>query len=133
VKLLLDSHSFLWAIQEPKRLGGAARKALGLKANEVAVSSVNFWEIALKYSLGKLKLKGIEPGDLPEIAREHDFTICSLSGETAATFHNLPRIPDHRDPFDRMLVWQAMQDGWTLVSRDGAMEPYREFGLDLLW
>jgi PIN domain nuclease of toxin-antitoxin system len=48
-------------------------------------------------------------------------------------FDQLPRIAEHRDPFDRMLVWQAIHERWTLVSRDGAMSLYKAFGLDLLW
>lgn len=96
------------------------------------VSSVSLWEIALKLSLGKLELQGIAAADLPRIASEHDFTLCALSAETAASF-DLPRNHDHRDPFDRMLVWQAMRESAVLVSRDRAMASYEAFGLRLLW
>ena len=133
MKLLLDSHSLLWAVVQPRRLGSMAKKAIVSKGNEVAVSSVTFWEIALKHSLGKLELDGISPQDLPEIAEEHAFIICPLSGRTAASFHRLPRIEAHRDPFDRMLVWQALEEGRTLVSRDRAMRDYEHLGLELLW
>ncbi len=133
MKLLLDSHSLLWAVVQPRRLGSAARKAIAYTENEVAVSSVTFWEIALKHTLGKLDLKGITPQDLPGIAEEHGFVLRPLSGRTAASFHRLPRIDAHRDPFDRMLVWQALEEGRTLVSRDRAMRGYEHLGLELLW
>jgi PIN domain nuclease of toxin-antitoxin system len=133
VKLLLDSHSFLWAMQQPRRLSATARAALGSKQNAVAVSSVCFWEISLKCSLGRLVLEGTLPANLPAVAVEHEFMLHPLNAETAASIGQLPRLPEHRDPFDRMLVWQAIRERWTLVSRDGAMAPYAAHGLELLW
>jgi PIN domain nuclease of toxin-antitoxin system len=130
--LLLDTHAFIWAALEPSSLSAAARQSIIGPANEVMVSSVSFWEISLKYSIGKLDLKGVLPEGLPDSARQMGFTVTPLSELEAAAFHRLPREL-HRDPFARMLAWQAICHGWVLVSRDASLQVYREHGLRLLW
>ena len=102
-------------------------KPVTSKANEIAVSSVTFLEIALEQSIGKLAMESFEPEALPGIAGEHGFVLCPLSPGTAASFHRLARLNDHRDPFDRTLVWQAIREGWTLVSRDRSMSAFGNF------
>jgi PIN domain nuclease of toxin-antitoxin system len=85
VRLLLDTCSFLWALQDPRRLSAPARQALERSENEVFVSVVSFWEISLKTALGKLSLRGGAPEDMPRFAEESSFTILSLDAATAAT------------------------------------------------
>ena len=68
MKLLLDSHAFLWAIMAPEKLGKKAQAALSDPGKEAFVSAVTFWELSLKHSLGKLLLEGISPEELPEVA-----------------------------------------------------------------
>jgi PIN domain nuclease of toxin-antitoxin system len=130
--LLLDTHAFLWAAMEPGLLSGKARQSLIDPANEVVVSSVSFWEVSLKFSVGKLDLAGVPPEGLPDSARQMGFTVIPLSENEAASFHRLPRDL-HRDPFDRMLAWQAICRGWTLVSKDASLQAYSRHGLRLLW
>ena len=130
--LLLDTHAFLWAAMEPDRLSNEARQSMTAPANEVLVSSVSFWEISLKFALGKLELNGILPEGLPDSARQMGFAIIPLSEYEAAAYHRLPREL-HRDPFDRMLAWQAICHGWTLVSGDTRLQVYQKHGLCLLW
>ena len=129
---LLDTHAFVWAAFEPRRLGPEAVRLLEDKSNKVFVSSVGLWEIALKYALGKLVLKNCKPDDLLRETHRLDLEILELSGADAATSHRLPRL-SHRDPFDRMIVWQAIRQNFTLVTKDRGLEAYQSLGLKMIW
>ena len=132
MKLLLDSHAFLWAVMAPEKLGKKARAALNDPGNEAHVSAVTFWELSLKHSLGKLILEGISPENLPDVAEEAGFTLLPLEPSHAAEYHRLPKL-GHKDPFDRMLVWQAIRSGSTLLSKDPDIKACAEHGLKLMW
>ena len=132
MKLLLDTHTFLWAAFSPRKLSARARSALVDQDNEVAVSSLSFWEISLKFSLGKIDLEGCAPDELPAAALAMQFEILQADANDMASFHALPRTA-HRDPFDRMIIWQAIRLGRTLVSKDGQFASYRDLGLKVLW
>ena len=103
MKLLLDTHVFLWSLLDTAKLSAAARAALSEPANEVIVSAVNFWEIAIKFALGRLDLRGVLPEELPAEARRAGYTLAPLEAASAASAHRLPQSL-HRDPFDRMLA-----------------------------
>ena len=128
---LIDTHIFLWSLFSPQKISKPAAQTLRKSENRIFVSSVTFWEIALKYALKKLELKGITPDELPEFADRMDFEILNLNAEDAASFHNLPRIA-HRDPFDRMIIWQAIREKMILISKDKEIQFYQEFGLKIL-
>jgi len=129
---LLDTHAFLWAAFEPKRLSRTAHQAVTDPDNSIMVSVVSFWEISLKFALGKIDFKGVSPDDLPDTALRMGFNLLELHAEDAASFHGLPR-GSHKDPFDRMLVYQAIRQHKTLVSADPDLAQYRPNGLKLLW
>jgi PIN domain nuclease of toxin-antitoxin system len=128
VKLLLDTHVWLWMALEPGRLQTSARAALLDADNELFVSAATIWEVAIKTDLGKLELP-IALADLvatqtgPGVAES-----LSITAEHALTLAALPR--HHRDPFDRMLVAQAKAEGMTLVTADEAL---RAYGVPILW
>jgi len=132
MKLLLDSHAFLWAVMAPEKLGKKVQAALSDPGNEAFVSAVTFWELSLKHSLGKLLLEGISPEELPEVAEEAGFTLFPLDPKHASEYHGLPKL-GHKDPFDRMLVWQAIRSGATLLSKDPDIKAYTKHGLKLMW
>ncbi|MBI3987475.1 MAG: type II toxin-antitoxin system VapC family toxin [Lentisphaerae bacterium] len=129
---ILDTHSFLWSVFTPRRLSLKASQAIVNSENEIVVSLVSFWEIALKYALGKIELTGIAPDDLPGLAQRMGFDLLALDAADAASFHRLPRL-GHNDPFDRMLVHQAVRRHATLISCDSFMSVYAKHGLTLLW
>lgn len=129
---LLDTHTLIWSILDVKKLSPKSRKIIGDRQNLILVSAVNFWEISLKFSLGKLKLRGIMPDEIPELAVESGFELITLSPEETASYHNL-KGNWHRDPFDRMLIWQAIQQDLILISKDEAMKKYSEDGLKAVW
>jgi PIN domain nuclease of toxin-antitoxin system len=132
MRYILDTHSFLWSLFSPEKLSTWARKEIRDRENEVALSVVTFWEISLKYALGKLELPNTEPDELAEAAEEMGLDILLLRPVEAASFHKLPRIA-HKDPFDRLIIWQAIQHKMTLISRDRQFKVYGQFGLKSRW
>ena len=132
MNLLLDTHVFLWALMDTGKLSPTAREKLLDPENKVFVSSVTFLEIALKHSLGKLDLEGLAPGDLPHIAsRKMGLNLLSLDATTASSAGIVPVL--HKDPFDRMLIHQAIAQGFDLVSADEHFPKYGKYGLNLIW
>lgn len=133
MKLLLDTCSFLWAMHEPMKLSQKVRTALLSPSYSVHVSVITFWEISLKFGLGKLELKGVSPEDYPALTAQAGWEVHPFTSHLAASAGRLPHIPSHRDPFDRILIWTAIQDGFTLVSCDSALPGYSEQGLTIYW
>ena len=131
MKYLIDTHIFLWSLFSPEKIPKQAAQTIEEPSNSVFVSSVSFWEISLKFSLNKLELKGVTPDELPDIAEKMNFEILNLRPDDAASFYRLPRIP-HKDPFDRMIIWQAIREKMVLISKDHKISAYQEFGLNLL-
>lgn len=129
---LLDTHTFLWAAMSPERLSRHARATIRDATNDIHVSAVTFWEVSLKSALGKIALQGTTPEELPDAARHMGFTLLPLAPQDAGTFHQLPR-GQHRDPFDRMLVWQSICQHLTLLSKDPDLRQYQSHGLRVLW
>ena len=129
---LLDTHALLWALFDPARLGIKAAESILDRNVAVSVSVVSFWEISLKYAMGKLDLSGVAPDDFPALARQSGFDILAISENEAATFYRLPRT-GHKDPFDRLIIWQALSNGQTLISKDKSFAVYRKLGLKVLW
>jgi PIN domain nuclease of toxin-antitoxin system len=120
MRLLLDTHALLWALAAPLRLPSATAAAIRDPSNAVYVSAASVWEIAIKAALGKVK------ADVDEIARavtEVGFDELAVTVAHARRVRMLP--PHHRDPFDRMLVAQAFEEGLTVVTRDKAFGDYR--------
>ncbi len=132
MRCLLDTHSFLWAAFSPEQLSPAAAQCIRDLDNEILVSVITFWEISLKHALGKLDLTGVTPDELPEVASQMGVQIIGLTAQEAAGFHHLPRLA-HKDPFDRLIIWQAIQRRNRLISRDRSFKEYRASGLKLLW
>ncbi len=119
MNLLLDTHAFLWAISNNPRLSKATRAAIVDGSNIVYVSAVTAWEIAIKRTRGKLEMPPLE---YYEQLHLHRFTPLSITTDHALAIETLP--PHHNDPFDRMLIAQARQEGLTLVTQDRHMSLY---------
>ena len=130
---MLDTHALLWALFDPKKLGRNTRAILEDPVNEVLASPISYWEISLKSGLGKLSLPGTDPAEIPEAVRKLGLTEAPLPPEILSTYHRLPHNSDHRDPFDRLLIWQCISGNHTLLSRDRDLPFYRPHGLDFDW
>lgn len=129
---LLDTHVFLWALFSPNKLSDKVFRILSDSSKPVYVSAINFWEIAIKYALGKIQLSGLEPKDLTEYALQAGFELIPLDPDISATVYLL-EADFHKDPFDRLLIWQAMKTSMTLVSHDERVKAYQEKGLSVIW
>jgi PIN domain nuclease of toxin-antitoxin system len=122
VRLLLDTHVFLWYITADPKLPASFRASSQNPANEVYLSVASVWEAVIKYHLGKLPLPAPPADFLPQERDAHG--IASLPIDEGAMSHlaSLPSL--HRDPFDRLLVAQALQHGLTLVTVDPDIADY---------
>lgn len=119
MNLLLDTHAFLWWLADDPRLGAEARREISDPASIVHVSAASLWEIAIRQALGKLQ---VESADLAAEVTANGFVELAITGRHALEAGALPR--HHDDPFDRMLVAQALTDDLVLVTRDRAIESY---------
>jgi len=118
VKLLLDSNVFIWMVVRPQELSAATRQELLDPTNDRFVSTASLWEITIKLSLGKLTL----PGKLDVAVDGMAARTLPIAMTHVARVQHLPF--HHRDPFDRMLVAQAMEEGLTIVTRDRHIAAY---------
>ena len=118
MKLLLDTHTFLWALSEPNRLSKKQIAAMEDPTNKVYVSSISITEIAIKASLGKLELS-FDPIDAAE---RSGFEMLDFSAKDALLLKDLPF--HHRDPFDRMLIAQAISRKLMIATQDSIIDRY---------
>ena len=116
--LLLDTHAFLWWLNDSEELGFKARETIASGDNLVFVSAATAWEVAVKRASGKLDA----PGDIASWIVDNHFTPLSIEVEHAVDAAELPF--HHRDPFDRILVAQARRIGLTLVTSDEQISAY---------
>jgi PIN domain nuclease of toxin-antitoxin system len=124
VKLLLDTHAALWWLADDDRIGVQVIRHLTDDTNQVLISAVVVWEVAIKRSLGKLDA----PEDLAPTLLGAGAQPLPVTLEHAAAVEQLPWR--HRDPFDRLLVAQALTEDAAIVSRD---EPLSEYGVTIVW
>lgn len=128
---LLDTHYLLWAIVDSKKISNRILDLISDSDREIFVSTISLWEISLKSALGKIKISGIKPEDIPGICTKIGFDIIELSAADSSSYHQL-NASHHKDPFDRMLIWQAMRNNYTLISADEQIGKYRTEGLKVL-
>jgi PIN domain nuclease of toxin-antitoxin system len=128
VRLLLDTHTFLWAAGDPARLSRKAHRALTTERNELYLSTASLWEMAIKRSLGKLDLE-MSLSELLDLGRQKlELRLIEIVAAHALAVEHLPL--HHRDPFDRMLVAQARVEDVGLISNDEVLDRY---GVQRLW
>jgi len=120
MRLLIDTQIFIWAVMDNPRLGRKARYAM-LDADEVVVSAASIWEIAIKTKLGKLEGK---PAEFVAAMGASGFQELKISAKHAAKVHELPLY--HRDPFDRLLIAQALVETMRLLTADSVLAQYSE-------
>ena len=101
--------------------------------NEVYISPISFWEIAIKYQNKKLNLGKINPLHLPHIAEQFDFELLNPEPYDYVSISTVPQKENHHDPFDRMLIQQAIRNNLVLISADEKFKQYEENGLQLMW
>ena len=132
MKLLLDTHTLLWAIGKTSELSEKAVREIKNAHNEVFASAVSLWEIALKYSIGKLIIE-FKVKNIPEYCKRMGFSLIPLEPADAINSLELPQKNNHKDPFDRMLIYQCIKYDYILVSKDPKIKNYTEDGLKYIW
>jgi PIN domain nuclease of toxin-antitoxin system len=127
MKLLLDTHTFIWFVEDDIKLPISTKNQIESIDNEILVSIVSLWEIAIKTSLGKLEIAN----DIPSMIREieiNGFTILPIFPEHTICVSTLPF--HHRDPFDRMLISQSITENIRIISKDSV---FGEYDIDCFW
>ncbi|MEX2535888.1 MAG: type II toxin-antitoxin system VapC family toxin [Trueperaceae bacterium] len=122
MKLLLDTHTFLWWCADSQRLSETARRAISAKSNDVLVSAVNGWEIAIKARLGRLRLSEKPSTFMARMLALHAFKVLPVTMAHAVAEYDLPE--HHHDPFDRLLIAQAKSEGALLATNDEIVKRY---------
>jgi PIN domain nuclease of toxin-antitoxin system len=130
MKFLVDTNVLIWAFNNPAQIKSDITHILENVEREVFYSQISLWEISIKYGLGKLDLRGHKPEEFYSAVDDSFMQCALLEGQDLISSYNLP--PRHKDPFDRMLVWQSIRGGYTLLSSDSYLETYQECGLQLI-
>jgi len=127
MNLLLDTHAILWFLNGDKKISERVKKVLSSPSNDKFISIVSLWEIAIKISLGKLSIK-TSLSDLFRIIEEQGFHFLPLTPEHIICVATLPM--SHRDPFDRIIISQAITEELTILTRD---ENFSGYGVKIIW
>ncbi|MBA3585022.1 MAG: type II toxin-antitoxin system VapC family toxin [Gemmatimonadetes bacterium] len=122
MKLLLDTHAWLWMVSEPESLSREAVSLIENRDNELLFSAASSWEIAIKHTLGKLALPSSPSRYVPDQIEKTGVSPLRVEHAHALRVAELP--DHHRDPFDRLLIAQAQLEGATLLTADRQFEPY---------
>ena len=128
MRVLLDTHAFLWWIDDNASLSATARRVIADEANDIVVSAASAWEIATKYRIGKLPEAEAVASDVAGCIADEGFEGLAISVADAERAGRLPGI--HRDPFDRMLIAQALRHDMAIASIDATFDSY---GVNRLW
>ncbi|MEL6908884.1 MAG: type II toxin-antitoxin system VapC family toxin [Cyanobacteria bacterium J06643_13] len=127
MRILLDTHIFLWLIDDSRRLSDKYRQAIQDPNNEKFLSVVSVWECVIKYQIGKLDFPSSPETYLPMERRKHLIKTLTVEESSIAQLVNLPLL--HRDPFDRLIISQALQHELTIMTEDKAILTYPEIEL----
>ncbi|MCI0641732.1 MAG: type II toxin-antitoxin system VapC family toxin [Gemmataceae bacterium] len=122
MRLLLDTHAFLWFVLKDAHLSATAANRIVDPNNEILVSPASYWEIAIKISIGKYKLNAPLEAFITKALSDNGFVILPIEPRHAAALSTLPF--HHRDPFDRILIAQAMVEQISVISGDPALDAY---------
>jgi len=121
MRLLLDTQLLLWAGEEPERLSAAALKLMEAEGNDLFFSAASMWEVAIKASLKRQDFE-IDPQEFHRQLLANDYIELPVTAAQAVTLRRL--LPRHKDPFDRMLLAQAIHENLTLVTADKVLGSY---------
>ncbi|MBI4614613.1 MAG: type II toxin-antitoxin system VapC family toxin [Planctomycetes bacterium] len=128
MRILLDTHAFLWGLADSGRLSRRALRLMEDEGNELLWSAASSWEVAIKYALGRIRLPEPPGRYLPARLQAQRVDPLPVSDAHAWRVAELP--PHHRDPFDRLLIAQALVEGLPIVTADRA---FKKYDVDILW
>jgi len=132
-KYLLDTHTLIWAIVHDDKLSKPVLKVLQDSNSKLFVSAVSFWELSIKHRQGKMNWDNLQLKEIPYYCNLLGIEQIPLMPEEAINYSDLPFYDNHKDPFDRMLIYQCIKGRYTLISRDDKMKMYANDGLECIW
>ena len=133
MEYLIDTHVFIWFMMNPEKISKKVMSVIINENNNIFISSISFWEMAIKHQSKKLDLGQINILHLPHIAEQYDFTLLNPEPYDYVSISTVPQKENHHDPFDRMLIQQAIRNNLVLLSADEKFRQYEENGLQLMW
>lgn len=125
------THTLIWTLESAK-LSSEAASAIYDGSNTIYVSPIAFWEICMKIACGKLCLGDIRPESFPKVCQDCGFELLTLDADDASTFHELAGN-HHKDPFDRILIWQSIRHDLNFITNDKNILKYVSEGLSVVW
>ena len=130
MKILLDTHYLLWAFIDTSKISQSVYHKLLADENDIFYSQASLWEISIKFNMGKLSLKGMNPEEFYEEV-ENSFLKCrAFSNDELITFYKLPI--EHKEQFDRIMIWQSIKSDYYFLSVDRQITKYERYGLKIL-
>ena len=130
---LIDTHVFIWFMMEPEKISQKVLDIITNESNRICISPISFWEMAIKHQSKKLDLGKMNIIHLPHIAEQFDFELLTPEPYDYVSIAQVPYKENHHDPFDRMLIQQAIRNNLVLLSKDEKFQQYEENGLQLMW
>ena len=128
LRALVDTHTFLWALLHERRLSVSAKQVLTAPDNELFFSLVSLWEVAIKLKTGKLHLPGTSVNYVHNEMTAYGLKLLPIRYEHILRLEMMPRL--HGDPFDRLLIAQALHEGLPMLTADAQ---FRAYGVDVVW
>lgn len=132
MNILIDTNILLWVLFDSKSLNEKEISVIEDENNQIFVSSISIFEISLKYSINKLELVNVTPDQIPDLLINNGYMIEDIRYESFSSFYKLPFLDKHKDPFDRIIIWEAIKKDFYLLSRDEEFEKYKKHGLKLI-
>ena len=133
---LLDTHVLLWSFLDTSKLSKKSKSVLLDESNDIYYSPISLWEISIKYGLKKLSLNGGQPEDFFKEVADSFYMCKEIINDDLVTSYKLPIYQGAggtKDPFDRLLIWQAIRSDFILISSDRCMESYKNEGLKVIF
>ena len=129
MKYLIDTHILIWLAVSPEKISKNVFEIIENPLNDIFVSTVSLWEIAIKLAIKKLDLKGLEISDLVQLCKEQNLKIVELPISAVMKYRTIPVKENHRDPFDRALISLCISDNYVFLSHDTKLAQYEQDGL----
>ena len=130
MNILLDTHYLLWSFIDTSKIQKKVYDLLVSGENDIFYSQASLWEISIKYTLGKMNLEGVTPEEFYHEIQKSDLKCRRFMNDELIGFYKLPI--EHRDPFDRIMIWQAITSDYYFLTRDSQAEKYIQYGLKII-
>lgn len=131
MNVIIDTNILLFILFDEKKLSKREIAVIEDENNQIIISSISLFEISLKFSINKLKLNNITPDRIPDLLIRSGYDIENIDYITFSTFYKLP-TEYHKDPFDRLLIWESIRKGYFILTKDNEFINYEKYGLKIL-